>query len=345
MNFDPQSSGGSISLQGGTGISQPTTQVYTQPINTQPAGGYVPAYSDPTTTGGTAPAPAPAPIYTANDGTTYSTASDAAARNALLSSRDSGVSVIRTGEGQNFSDAGTTFTNSVNPFLINARAGQTGIDQSRENANLNRLSSIHDLLDQIRQGINSFGVNLANRGASDSGAAEAGAKAYALEGNKGYSQIENSHAMTMRGIDTQQQTFDAQNAETARQLHQSVIDNVNRISNDTQMRLEQLSADAAYAGLSPLDVAGLRQQIVADGQTKLQALDQDFAARMAAISPESANAAEAKAYGLYSAGTPAPGGYAFSIASPEWNGTPVSQISPLPIFTGNKTQNISNSVA
>lgn len=339
-----QLQGSAGSVQGGTGINVGGTQPYTQPINTQPVGGL-------TDTGYTAPvytAPA-APTYyydSAGNAFTSQSAAQASTNNILSGQRDASVGVIQTGENQNFADAATSLTNQVNPFLNTVKAGQTAIDQSRENASLNRLSSIHDLLDSIRQGIVSFGVGLANRNASDSGAAEAGARAYALEGNKGYSQIEQGHALAMRGIDTNQSNFDTQNAETARQLHQSVTDNVNRITSDTQMRLEQLSADAAYAGLSPLDVAGLRQQIIANGQAQLQAVDQSFTSRMSGITPEDAQAAEAKAYGLYSAGQPAPGGYAFTVASPAiGGGAPISQTAPLPIFTGNKTQNFSNSVA
>lgn len=342
MQLQGTGSGGT-SLQGGTGVQQAAPQ-QSPAINVQPAGGYT-DYSPPVYT---APVSQPAALpvyYYSADGVAFTDPGAAQARTSAINSRDSGVNVIKSGESQNFSDAATTLTNQVNPFINTVTQGQQAIDQSRENSDLNRLSSIHDLLDQIRQGIQSFGINLANRNASDSGAAEAGAKAYAREGNKGEAQIEQAHAMDLRDINTKQDNFNTNNAETARQLHQSVSDNVTRITNDTQMRLEQLNADAAYAGLSPLDTAGLRAQIISEGQAKLQAIDQDFTNRMSAIAPESTDAAEANAYKLFTSGAPAPGGYAFSIASPSWSGAPISQISSLPIFTGNKNQNPSNSVA
>jgi hypothetical protein len=286
-----------------------------------------------------APAAAPPPppkVYYSADGVGFYSAAEAANRNALIGQRNAAVSGIQTGEGQAFSDASTTFQNQANPFLNDARASQTSINQGMEDASLNRLSSIHSLLDTIRQGIQSFGIGLANRNASDSGASEAGAKAYARQGEKGYGQIQQGFTLDTRNLKTKQDNLNASTGETGRQLHGFISDSINRISNDTQMRLEQLGADAAYAGLSPVDVAGIRSNIITGGQAKLQALDSWLSNQMGTIKPESADSAEQTAAKLFAAGTPAPGSYDFSIASPNWSGAPISQTAPLPIFTGRR---------
>jgi hypothetical protein len=256
----------------------------------------------------------------------------------MYSQRDAALSGIRIGAGQSFNDTESYFNNQAKPFLNNLRSEQTGINQGYENSALNRLSSIHDLLDNIRQGIQSFGIYLSNRNAGSSGASEAAAKAYAKEGEKGNAQIQGEYALDVRGLKTKQENLDRTSSESGRQLHSIISDNVTRISNDTKMKLEQLNADAQYAGLNPIDVASLRQEIIADGQSKLQGLDSWLTSQMGSITPESQDAAEKAAYGLYTAGTPAPGSYNFSVATPQWSGAPIAPVSSLPIYRpGSKT--------
>jgi hypothetical protein len=329
-------------VQVGTGIAQPTTQV--QPAGSIPASGYYtypPATQDTGGGGGGGTTPI-------NTGPSAAEIAAAAALAQARTQRDAALSGIQTKESQGYSDINDSFYNQVNPFINDLTDSQTSINQGRENALYSRSTSIRDLVDSIRQGINSGQVMLANNNAGSSSAAEAIAKAYSRIGSKGSSQINGQFAQDNRTLDTNQSSLDRKRDEGVRQYHDYVSTQADKIATDTQIQLDSLNADAQYAGLSPIDVATLKNQIISAGQAKLAGLDSYLNSKVGAITAENSDQASAQAEKLIQAGSAAPSKeYSFGMASPSWSGAGAAQTysptSVLPLFLGNK-QDQNNSI-
>jgi hypothetical protein len=209
--------------------------------------------------------------------------------------------------GQNIGQGANTQRASADNFLQALQQGQLGINQDRTLTQYNKLTSVNDLINSIRNGINSGGVALGNANALNSSAAEGLARAYNAYGTQAQNSIEGQSNLASLQDDQKETALQATGGQYRAQLaatRQNILDN---IGNDIYSRLNVLNAQAAQQGLSPIDVAGEKQKIVADAQAKLQGVDDYFASMLdpnnnAQMHNTNNTEASDQAYGAYTQG-------------------------------------------
>lgn len=325
--------GGSYNLQGGTGISQPSsTSLYTQPINVQPATG-VDQY--PSTTGVLG--------YTTTDGSTTQqpapTWTDPTGRgltqtqyNGLTSQFDTSANALRTSANDWGNNYGIGLSGSVTDYLNSSRQGQQALDERGVQAELAKKQANAGILGMVGRGIQSGGVMLAGRNAADSSASEAIARAYGQIGQRQMNDVGNQYAQTERGIGIDQGNFDIQKAAGARKISDQEQMGVNQTISDAQQRINDLNNWAATQSLpnrldAASEVAALRSQIQGLLGGKIDQLNSG----VAGISAAGTDANRVTAANLATAGTSATNPFDFQSAGPaQFNG-----VNPgaLPIYT------------
>jgi len=237
------------------------------------------------------------------------------------------------GAGRNsFGDLNRGYQSGIDGLLQKLRVGQQGIDQGRENNALNRIRSLSDLRDSVRQGIQSGSVQLSNNNALDSSASEALAKGYGRFGTQQQGDILNEFALVNRDIDTQQSNLNLERDQGVRDLENYKLSQANQIGNSVYDRLAAISESALSQGVDGAvgDVNQLKQQIINEALSAIQGLDQQLRGNLGGIQALGQDAVEANAYKLANAGGAALPQNSFSYESapgmgPIQNGAPIAQ--------------------
>lgn len=149
---------------------------------------------------------------------------------------------------------------------------QNAINEGRINNALSLRRTMQTIINGVRQGLRSGGVQLANMNALDSGASEAMARAIAVQGN---AQGENANAQWQTQEDTlnnQQTTLNRDLTEGRNNLSIWKDTESNRVRSDTFNKLTALKADADANGIDIVNT-GLADQIVNEGLNALKAID------------------------------------------------------------------------
>ena len=149
---------------------------------------------------------------------------------------------------------------------------QNAINEGRINNALSLRRTMQTIINGVRQGLRSGGVQLANMNALDSGASEAMARAIAAQGN---AQGENANAQWQTqedALNTQQTTLNRDLTEGRNNLSIWKDTESNRVRNDTFNKLTALKADADANGIDIVNT-GLADQIVNEGLNALKAID------------------------------------------------------------------------
>lgn len=325
-------------------IQDPTRSVFTASPNnlsTGPTGGSAPssggtvqgATTDNSLTGGAG--------GTGGSGTGYAVPTPSA---AILAQFDASKNQI---EG----DAGTSGMNAANSYNTGARTlfntiqtGQTKINQERENAALNRMKSVNDLILQIRQGLQSGSVRLGNSNALDSSAAGAIAKAYGDYGGVQRGNIMSDEMLANRQADTEQGDLSKNKDETLRQLQTARDAALTSISTDVANKLQALDAQGQGAGIvGRMNIDAEKQKVVDAAHAQLQGVDDWIASTFPGITSESLDAANATANDLFQKGQVGTGGNPLADAPTVANNVGQGQdnlgaaISQLPLFLRPKT--------
>lgn len=253
-------------------------------------------------------------------------------RNAIMSqaqrARDTAL-----GAGRNsFTDLNRGYQSGIDGLLQKLRVGQQGIDQGRENNALNRIRSLSDLRDSVRQGVQSGSVQLSNNNALDSSAAEALAKGYGRFGTQQQGDIMNEYALANRDIDTQQSNLNLERDQGLRDLENYKLSQANQIGNSVYDRLAAISEAALGQGVDGAigDVNSYKQQIINEALGAIQALDQQLRGGVGGIQALGQDQIEANAYKLANAGGQAlpDNGFSYETApgvGPIQNGAPIAQ--------------------
>lgn len=293
---------GSLSVRGAsapTGLNMGTAASKNWRITNAPAQN---ANIAPQATGGATGAG----LNTIGGGTGYSTGGGGtgvntlAIRNQAASARDAAI-----GAGRNsFGDLTTGYSSGADGLLQKIRMGQEGINQSRENNALNRLRSLNDLRDSVRQGIQSGSVRLANSNALDSSAAEAVAKGYGRFGTQQSGDINNEYALGERDIDTNQRNLDYEREAGFRQLEDYKRSQAQSIGNSVYDRLASIQESAMSQGIDSGigDANAYRQQIINEALSQLAALDQRLRGEAEGIRGLAPEQVQANAYRLSQSG-------------------------------------------
>lgn len=225
-------------------------------------------------------------------------------RNSIMSqaqrSRDTALGAARN----SFGDLDRGYRSGMDSLLQKLRVGQQGIDQARENNALNRIRSLSDLRDSVRQGVQSGSVQLSNNNALDSSAAEALAKGYGRFGTQQQGDIMNEYALANRDIDTQQSNLNFERDQGLRDLENYKMSQANQIGNSVYDRLAAISEAALGQGVDGAvgDVNSYKQQIINEALGAIQALDQQLRSGLGGIQALGQDQVEANAYKLANAG-------------------------------------------
>lgn len=252
---------------------------------------------------------------------------------ALERSIQVGFEGIQSGGSTSLRDLTNTYGTNNRNTVQSIQSSQEDINRSRENTALNLRRSMSGIVDSIRQGLRSGAVQLANINASDSGATEALARAYARMGNQQVGDVRNQAALANRDTDVLQKKVDQQEQNALADFATYRSTETDRISNDLYNQLRVLDANAAAQGVNGKVDLGLRDRLINDAIAKLNAIDQQTTQALAGINPLTqdqiyANAAQLDAQG-------AAGGNPFSYQIPTGGltgGPAYSSVGDLPIY-------------
>jgi hypothetical protein len=139
--------------------------------------------------------------------------------------------------------------NSILDLVDSLRSGQTSIDNRGVNNDLARQRGVADINAAVNRGIQSGGVTLANKNATDSSAAGAIARAYGQIGQRQLSDVGNQYELENQDISLAQQDLDTQRAAGLRRIDSGKQQAVNSIVTDARNSLAQLDAAMANASL------------------------------------------------------------------------------------------------
>lgn len=241
---------------------------------------------------------------------------------------------IKSSGQQSANDLKLNYKNSSTDFINGIRTGQDEINQADANNILNFKRTIGSIANGIRNGIRSGGVSLAGLNASDSGAAEAMARAYADEGNMQWADANNETALTGQQIDLDQVALNREKEEGEARLTDFRTNETGRIRSDLFDKLNVLNTEAKNEGVTGVIDTGIADRLVAEALAALQVEDTKRTKAVGNIkgmteAEINARASEMEAAGM--AGTSPfaiPEGAQLTRAGGQ-NGAPISQ---LPIF-------------
>ena len=234
---------------------------------------------------------------------------------------------------QSATDVRNKYQGDVQKFLATIQNGQDDINSGMANNALNLRRSMANIAGGIRQGIKSGGVQLANMNATDSGAADAMARAYATMGNQQAGDANNEAALKEAELNTQQVKLNRDRDEGVAGFDREREAEVSRIRGDLRNKLALLDAQGAAEGVNGAVDMGIVDRVINQAVAQLAAVDQMRNQRLSGVQAldkagANAKAAEMDAAGMegtspFSAGTE---GIAFGVSGESPMGAATSQL-------------------
>ena len=232
-----------------------------------------------------------------SDGRWYSSAAAATAAKAEQTRRN--IQTTQQGytdaANQSATDVRNKYQGDVQKFLATIQNGQDDINSGMANNALNLRRSMANIAGGIRQGIKSGGVQLANMNATDSGAADAMARAYATMGNQQAGDANNEAALKEAELNTQQVKLNRDRDEGVAGFDRERDAEVNRIRGDLRNKLAILDAQGAAEGVNGVVDMGIVDRVINQAVAQLAAVDQMRGQRLAGINALDKAGANAKA--------------------------------------------------
>lgn len=270
-----------------------------------------------------------------SDGQWYPSAAAATAAKAAQTRRN--IQTTQNGysdaASQQATDVRNKYQGDVQKFLATIQNGQDDINSGMANNALNLRRSMSNIAGGIRQGIKSGGVQLANMNATDSGAADAMARAYATMGNQQAGDANNEAALKEAELNTQQVKLTRDRDEGVAGFDRERDAEVNRIRGDLRNKLALLDAQGAAEGVNGAVDMGIVDRVINQAVAQLAAVDQMRSQRLAGVTAldkagANAKAAEMDVAGMegtspFSAGTE---GIAFGVGGESPAGAATSQL-------------------
>lgn len=229
-------------------------------------------------------------------------------------------------------DVGNVYADKVRPFLVDLETGVGNINKSRSQNSLNLRRTGSTVAGNVRQGLRSGGVNLANLNATDSGATRALGQAWARVGNQQMGSARNDAALKSGDIDVDASTLDKKKADTMSSFEQYRTAELNRLNQDLTNKLQAIVLDL-QAQNTPnfINVAGDRDSIIGRLRDRFAGTDKMAGDRIAAAKYLTPEEVEARAYQMDVEGAAAS---PFDVVAPNvvapqgtpFGGPPLSQI-------------------
>lgn len=260
---------------------------------------------------------------------------DIAAANAENTRKDNarrGFGIERGGIESGYRTKVTDNTNSYRGkgqgFTNDLRTGQEGVNSGRANNALNTRRSMGAIATDVRTGLRSGGVALANMNATDSGAADAMARAWAVTGNNQAGVVRNEAQLVTDQLNADQVKLDRQEAQGIASLSNWRSTETNRISNQLYNELQVLENKAVTEGVGGVVDMGYRDRLIAAATQELNDIDNTVRAELGAINGLTPEQVEQQALAMEAAGSGVRNPFAVeetTVQTPE-SGAPISQI-------------------
>ena len=277
--------------------------------------------------GGANTAASSAATTAARAAATAAAAKTNAARNNIITTQTG----YKDAASQAALDAKNKYQNDVLGFLGQIEGGQDTINSGKTNNALNLRRSMSGIAGGIRTGLKSGGVTLANMNATDSGAADALARAYATLGNQQVGDANNEAALVDQDLTTQQVKLDRSKEEGVQGFDRTREAEVSRIKGDLRTKLALLDASGQAEGVNGVVNMGIVDAVINQAVQQLAEVDAVRAQRLGGVSALSQDAVNQKAAQMDAVGTEGSspftaGGEGVDLLSPTAvAGAPVSQ--------------------
>jgi len=253
----------------------------------------------------------------------------------------------QTSQGNYQQGARTSLTDIGNEYDVNARnflnsmSDQQGeINQGNAQNQLNLRQSMQNIIKGIQTGVRSGGVALAGMNASDSGASEALARAYAQSGNRQTGEARGSAADQFAELQRSQGVLNRTKDEGFADQDVWKTTETNRVKTQLSGELQALAAEAQGKGINGVIDTGSVNGIVQNALDRLQQIDQANAGKRAGIKADTADQSIDKAVQMEQAGAV---GNAFNVTGPNVSyggqggaGLKGAGASQMPLYVKNK---------
>lgn len=240
---------------------------------------------------------------------------------------------------ENIGDTGNKLNTSVLDYLGSLKSGQRSIDRASVQNELSRESGRLGVLDMVGTGIRSGGVMLNNKGATNSSAAEAIAKAYGALGRKQLSSVGNQYETGLQNIQDQQTELGEQTATFQRHYGEQKQSAVNSIVQDASSKLAALNAAAQNASLvERINIESEKARIRNDALSQLSGYDATLNNGVSSVTAATTDTNRASAKAALLAGTAPESAFQYTAAAPaQFQGTG-PYASPLQVFSNQRKQ-------
>lgn len=241
----------------------------------------------------------PAQTYTAQDGSTYGSAGAAAARNSQINAaRDTGMlgrGGALSGAQSSVNSLENALLDKVTPFVRKVQAGVENINQGNANNLLNLRRTNQGIAGDVRTGNRSLGVRLANMNALDSGAAIAGARAYAQAGNSQTQDARNQATLKEQELTRSAEQLKRERDDAILSFNQFRNVSVDSLGRELENQLAAIHQQAVAAGVRPdfFNVINDKNSVTDDAFRRLNEITNRRDAELAAakfLTPEEAQA-------------------------------------------------------
>lgn len=286
------------------------------PANGAFIGPQVQGASTTTPSGGTS-----TPVSTPTGGGTSNAALVAAAQavaaaNAKRAAYGATAAGYTGGARQSLTDVGNEYDAKNNAFVDDITQSQGGINTGLAQNELNLRRSMQNIVRGIQSGIRSGGVALAGMNASDSGAADALARAYAKVGNNQTGEARGEAATTFEDLQKQQGALNTKRNEGEGSLGTFRDTETGRVRNDFGSKLDLLNAQAEGDGVGEVQNRSVVDQILGDALARLSSIDQSRQQKLGGVNQWTPDDIIKEALRMDSLGAP---GQAFSVTGPDVN--------------------------
>ena len=235
---------------------------------------------------------------------------------ALLNSFGVTQGGYQSGAETTLGDIRNEYDTRTRNFLNSIEDTQGEIDRGGAFNQLNLRRSMQNIIRGLQTGLRSGGVALAGMNASNSGAADAMARAYARVGNQQAGEAQGEFNIEAEDLQRQQGQLNRSKTEGISDLDLWQDTETGRVRSDFGNKLQVLKTQADAQGLGGEVNVGLVDQVLNDALAKLAVIDSQRQQRLAGIKPMTPQEVMAEAIRLDELGV---AGNTFQVAGPNVN--------------------------
>jgi hypothetical protein len=246
---------------------------------------------------------------------------------------------------QGLTDVGNTYDSKTNTFVDEITGGQDQLNRGFAGNELNLRRSMQNIVRGIQAGLRSGGVALAGVNASDSGAADAMARAYARSGNQQSGEARGQAAEQFEELQRQQGGLNTKRTRGEQDLGTWRDTETGRVRSDFGGKIDALAAQAEAEGLGGVVEKSIVDQVLNEALSRLAGIDQSRQQRLGGVRQWTPDEIMKEAIRLDELGQ---AGNAFSTTGPTVsygsNGAPINGavMGEMPIYVKGKDQGIAS---